>query len=123
LLAVAYAGWVIYSRSSENRELEKAAEQKQGEADAKVLEKLGGSSLKILMFYANPPVVRKGGHGLLCYGVSNAKRVQIEPGVEGTGPSISRCVEVRPSKDTEYTLKASDDKGGEASQSVTVRVQ
>ena len=93
--------------------MEKAAEQKRAAQDRQILEKLGGDQLKILMFYPNPPRITKGERGLLCYGVSNAASVSIEPAVDGVSPALSRCVEIRPTKDTEYTLKARDGQGRE----------
>jgi hypothetical protein len=123
LLAFAYSGWVIYSRRAQNREIERQAEMDKAKSDQKILDQVGGDELKVLMFYANPPLVRKGERGLLCYGVSNAKTVMIEPPVDGVGPALSRCVEVRPTRDTEYTLTAKDDKGREVSQTVPVKVQ
>lgn len=123
LLVCCYTGWVFYSRQSGNRAAEEEVQQKRAESDRQLLEKLGGSDLKILMFYANPPVVRRGQPGLLCYGVSNSKSVRMEPSVDGVGPAISRCVEIRPAASTEYKIIATDDKGREVSQSLQVQVQ
>lgn len=123
LVALAWAGWIVFSRRTGNAEIDRAVEQKKVRKDVELLEKLGGSDLKVLMFYANPPVVERGKPGLLCYGVSNASTVAIEPGVTGTWPSISRCVEIRPAKDTSYTIKASDAQGKEVSQTVDVKVR
>jgi len=123
IFAFAWSGWVLWSRHSQTAAMEEAAEQKRATQDREVLQKLGGGELKILQFYPNPPVVGKGEQGLLCYGVSNATDVQIEPTVEGVSPSLSRCVEVRPAKDTEYTLKAKDGQGREVAQTVSVRVR
>ena len=91
--------------------------------DRKILEKLGSGRLKILMFYANPPVVGRGEKTLLCYGVSNATAVRIEPNVEGVGPAISRCVEAHPRADTTYTLTAEGADASEETGTVAVRVQ
>jgi hypothetical protein len=77
---------------------------------------------KILAFYPRDMLVTEGGMTLLCYGVSNAKSVRIEPPVDGVSPSPSRCVEIRPKGETEYTLTAEGDDGHAVSQSVTVRV-
>ncbi len=123
LLTFAWSGWVIWSRQSQNAEIEREAEDKRARRDAEIVEKLGGDDLKILMYYANPGVVARGDKGLLCYGVSNASSVAIEPAVEGVGPSLSRCVEIRPSRETDYTLRARDAKGREVTQAVSVRVR
>ena len=92
VIAFTYAAWVLYSRQAENERIEEKAVHERAAEDQKVLEKLGSGRLKILMFYANPPVVSRGEKTLLCYGVSNATAVRIEPNVEGVGPAISRCV-------------------------------
>lgn len=123
LLAFAWSGWVIWSRKQATAELERQAEQKQAKVDAEIVEKMGGGELKVLMLYANPGVVAKGDKGLLCYGVANAASVAFEPAVDGVGPSLSRCVEIRPSRDTEYTLRARDSKGREVTQAVSVKVR
>ena len=77
----------------------------------------------MLMFYANPGVLKRGSTGLLCYGVANAKSVRIVPDVEEIKPSLSRCVEVKPKADTHYTFSADDGKGRTVSQSVDVLVR
>ena len=123
VLALAWPAWVLWSRRADNAALERQVEHKEAEADRKVLRQLGGDELRILMFYPNPPVVAKGSPGLLCYGVSNAKSVKIEPAGPDVNPSLSRCVEVRPTRDTQYTLRASDGKGGEVTQTVEVGVR
>lgn len=122
VLVFVYVGWVMYSRWAGNRRLEAEAANARVLEDKKVLEKLG-SGLKVLMFYANPPVVRRGSATLLCYGVTNATKVRIEPQVEGVGPTLSRCVEIKPAQDTSYTLIAEDDSGGQAKSFVDVKVQ
>ncbi|MDZ4800430.1 MAG: hypothetical protein SGI92_19910 [Bryobacteraceae bacterium] len=123
LLAFAWAGWVVWSRKAGNAEIERAAEAKQARADAEIVEKMGGRELKVLSFYANPGIVGRGEAGLLCYGVANAASVAIEPGVTGIAPSLSRCVEIRPARDTDYTLRAWDSKGTEVVQTVSVTVR
>lgn len=126
MIAFLYPAYVFYSRHDDQVRAERAAEEKQAErnaAEKRVIDGLGGSSLKINMFYANPRVAGKGQTVLLCYGVNQAKRVKIEPNVESIAPSLNRCVEARPSKTTEYVLTASDDKGNSATERVKVTVQ
>ena len=106
ILVFAYSGWVLYQRKADNERIAAEAERQRADADRKIVEKLGSGQLKILMFYANPPVIRSGEKTLLCYGVSNATAVRIEPNVAGVGPAISRCVEAHPRADTTYTLTA-----------------
>ncbi len=78
--------------------------------------------VKILAFYPRDAMVTAGGKTVLCYGVSNAKSVSIEPPVEGVSPSLTRCVEIHPKAETRYTLTAVGSDGQSASQSVTVRI-
>jgi hypothetical protein len=81
-----------------------------------------GDPVKILAFYPRETTVTEGGTTLLCYGVSNAKSVRIDPPVDGVSPTRTRCVEVRPKGETLYTLSAVGADGQTVSQSVTVRV-
>jgi hypothetical protein len=123
LLVFTYSGWVLYSRKSENERIARELEQKQAAADRQVLEKLGSGSLKVLMLYANPPVIRRGQKALLCYGVANATSVRFEPPVDGAGPSLSRCLETHPTKTASYTLIAEDAAKSVEKSPVTVRVE
>ena len=122
-----YVGWVVLSRWDENRGIERraAAEraEKQREQDDAVLRQLGGNEMAIQMFYASPPVVRRGETTLLCYGVANAKNVKLDPQDNPVWPSHSRCVDVKPTKETTYTLTIDDGKGHLLTQSVTVKVR
>jgi hypothetical protein len=78
--------------------------------------------VKILAFYPRDVLVTEGGKTVLCYGVSNARSVRIDPPVEGVSPSLTRCVEIRPRGETRYTLTAEGSDGQVVSQSVTVRI-
>jgi hypothetical protein len=78
--------------------------------------------VKITAFYARDGVVIEGGSTVLCYGVSNAKSVRLDPPVEKISPSLNRCIEVRPRGETRYTLIAEGSDGRAVSESVTVRV-
>ncbi len=78
--------------------------------------------VKITEFYARDLIVTEGGSTVLCYGVSDAKSVRLDPPVESITPSLNRCIEVRPRAETRYTLTAVGSDGQTASQSVTIRV-
>ena len=123
LLVFAYSGWVLYQRKVDNERITAEAERQRADADRKIVEKLGSGRLKILMFYANPPVIRSGEKTLLCYGVSNATAVRIEPNVDGVGPAISRCVEAHPRADTTYTLTAEGPANSRETGTVAVTVK
>jgi hypothetical protein len=77
---------------------------------------------KILAFYPREAIVTQGGATVLCYGVSNAKSVRVDPPVDGVSPSLTRCVEIRPKGETTYTLTAEGSDGQTVSQSATVRI-
>lgn len=122
-VAVLYAGGTLLMRRQANRTIEKAAAEQRTEADRQILDKLGGGELKILTLYPNPPVLARGEKGLLCYGVASAETVRIEPPVEGVGPALSRCVEIRLQRNTTFTLTATDASGRSESRRVEVRVR
>lgn len=126
IFALIYVAGTFYIRRQQNREIElraaeAAASAKRAE-DRQTVEQLGGNEFKILNFYATPAVVRRGETVQLCYGVSNAKVVKLEPQSNSVWPSFSRCVEVMPSKTTEYTLTAEDGSGNSKTSTVTVQV-
>jgi hypothetical protein len=121
--ALAYAGWVLASRRREAREMEKRAKENERAEAARTFEMLGGDRFEILNFYAVPGLIRRGDSAQLCYGVSNAKTVRLEPQTSGVWPSQARCVEVAPKKDTTYTLTAEDGHGNTRTSSLTVQVR
>jgi hypothetical protein len=116
-------GWVLYSRWDENRQAAREAENERRQQDARVAEMLGGNRFEILQFYASPVEVRSGEAINLCYGVSNAKSVKLEPQSNAVWPSFSRCLSVTPpAGSTTYTLTADDGAGHTKTASVTVQV-
>ena len=123
VVAVFYAGWVLASRRREAREIEKRAQENERIEAARTYEMLGGGSFEILNFYAVPGVIHRGDSAQLCYGVSNAKTVRLEPQTAEVWPSQARCVEVAPKKDTTYTLTAEDGHGNTRTSSLTVTVR
>lgn len=123
IIAAIYAGWTVFSRSQQNRRAEQAAKQAEVDADRRVVNALGGDQLKILAFYASPGIVKRGQKSLVCYGVSNAKTVSIEPHIDDITPSLSRCLDVVPKRTTEYKLTAEDAKGHSTSQSFVLQVK
>ncbi|MCI0535997.1 MAG: hypothetical protein L0Z50_12295 [Verrucomicrobiales bacterium] len=122
-LAALYAGWVIYSRRQENLEIEQRALEKKRAADRVAVEQMGGDRFDILNFYASSANIRRGETAQLCYGVSNAKTVRLEPQPNAVWPSVARCVDVAPTKNTTYTLTIEDGRGNTKSASLTVKVQ
>jgi hypothetical protein len=122
LVAVAYDGWVFYSRWSYARQAERTQQKKEGADARKALDMLGGGSLKILSFYATPGAIRRGDHANLCFGVIGAQSVRMEPAIEALHPALSSCLQVSPAKDMEYKLIAEDGGGQAATSTVTIRV-
>jgi hypothetical protein len=123
VMAGLWTGWTLYSRRRSAEEAERQSEQRQAEADQKLVAAFGGDQLTILGFVAEPGSVSPGGRALMCYGVSNAAKVGIEPGIEPIQPALSHCLEVFPRKTTKYTLTAKDARGNTKSASLTIRVR
>jgi hypothetical protein len=124
LIAAAYDAWIFYSRWSNARSAERERSRAEAETDRRTIEMLGGDQLKILGFYAAPPTIQRGQTTSLCFGVNAAKTVRIEPPVvEDLHPSVSRCFQISPRKNTEYKLTATDAAGHSVSQIVTIQVR
>jgi len=123
IIAAGYDAWVFGSRWNDAREGQKAFIKSQGEEGRREIELLGGDRLKILNFYASPPIIRRGDRSLICYGVNAAERVRIEPAVEELHPAISHCLQVSPQKSTEYKLFAEDQAGHSVTASLTIQVR
>ena len=127
LLVVAiYVVWTLLSRQIANRAYERRIEseqaQKQRQSDRAAVEQLGGSELAIQMLYATPEI-RRGQTAQVCFGVSNAKWVKLEPQDHPVWPSHNLCVDVNPNKTTTYTLTATAVDGKSVTQQVSVKVR
>jgi hypothetical protein len=120
VLIVLYLGWVFYSRWSENRAFKVRVQELQESQESTISKTYG--ELKILGFYATPPIVGPGETAQLCYSVTSAENVRIEPHVENVWPSFSRCVDVRPTENTTYKLIAEDADGKKVTAETTVEV-
>jgi hypothetical protein len=118
-----YTALVFYSRREENRQLLEQAARKQRESDAQTVEMMGGNEFKILSFYAAPGHLRRGQATNLCYGVSNAKSVVMDPPLKNIYPAYSNCVRISPRVTTTYTLTATDAQGHTEKQSLTIEVK
>jgi hypothetical protein len=120
-LAVAYTAWVFTGRFFERKAFEKRVDNKGVNPEFERL--YGGNTVRILQFYARDGQLKSGESTLLCYGVLNASSVQVEPHVEGVYPSAGRCIEITPTRSTEYSLKAEGPKGAPVSQKLTIVVR
>jgi type II secretory pathway pseudopilin PulG len=123
LVALAYVGWVFWSRARQNQAIEERVAAQRRAQDAQTVESMGGDRFEILAFYANPPSISRGDSADLCYSVSNAKSVTLEPQSSKVWPSYEHCVSVSPHKTTTYMLTATDAGGQTKSAAVTVEVQ
>ena len=84
---------------------------------------MGGNNFEILDFYAKPQVIRRGDSASLCYSVSNAKSVTLDPPSNvKVWPSYERCVSISPAKTTTYTLTATDAAAHTKSAQATIEV-
>jgi len=123
IFACIYLSWVFYARYRNNHALLQRQEEIKAEQDTAFLKAYGDPNLKISNFYPYPGAIRRGQTTKLCYSVSNATKVRIEPPVEYVWPSFSRCVEVAPVKNTVYKLFAEDAAGNTKTASVEIKVQ
>ncbi len=123
VLALLWCGWIFWERRQQSRDVAREAAEKQAQSDREILDQLGGDKLTILSFSATPAVVRRGELVRICYGVSNAKALKIEPGLEPVEPALSRCVDAHPKRDTEFVITATGPKGNTATESLKVLVR
>lgn len=123
LVALLYVGWVFWSRAREDRLIEQRAAAERRAQDEQAVESMGGNRFEILAFYANPPSITRGDSADLCYSVSNAKSVTLEPQSSKVWPSYEHCVSVSPRRTTTYMLTATDAAGQTKSAAITVEVQ
>jgi hypothetical protein len=124
ILAVAiYDGSIFYRRWAGNRRAQQAREDRETDQAQKAIAMVGGGDLKIVSFYALPGTIPRGGQTSVCYGVTGAKRVRLEPPIQAVWPALSRCFAASVRKDTELKLTADDGAGRSVSQSLAVTVR
>jgi hypothetical protein len=122
VVVAGYVGWVFYSRWDDNRRIQAEAAAKKRDEAQRAVDAMGGDRFEILMFYASPGRIHRGESSMLCYGVSNAKTVSIEPKSGAVWPSLSRCLTVSPEKTTTFTLTAQDAAGNSKTQSLEIEM-
>jgi len=127
LLVLIYVGWIFVSRWEQSRAVRRKVQEErvehQREADRAAIEQLGGTELGIQYFYASPGTIRRKESAQLCYAVSNAKTVALDPPAAEVWPSHVRCFDVSPTKTTTYTLTVAGNSGETKTASVTVTVR
>jgi hypothetical protein len=125
--AAAYTVYIIVSRYESDRAFNRHAAQNAAEKrlvdDRAAVEQLGGSEVAIRALYVSPSIIRRGGTAQLCYDVSNAKTVTLDPSSGEVWPSHYRCLDVSPRKTTTYTLTITGPSGPPVSSSVRVTVR
>jgi hypothetical protein len=127
VVAASYVAYVLLSRRVSTREIERRSAAKQAEQhraeDRLTLEQLGGSEFGIRALSVAPSVIRRGESAEICYDVTNAKSVSLDPPVAEVWPSHTRCFEVSPKRTTTYTLTITDATGGTVASEVQVQVR
>jgi hypothetical protein len=121
-LAAAYVGGVFYTRWHGDRVIQERASEAERAHDQKIFQAMGGDRFEIMNFYAYPGVIERGDSTTLCYSVSNAKSVTLEPQSGAVWPAFDRCLSVSPKKTTTYTFTATDAAGDKKSATAEVEV-
>lgn len=127
LFVALYIGYTLLSRRESLRLLEKrtAAQraEKRREDDLQAIDQLGGKGLSIRALYVSPPIIGPGDAAQLCYDVTNAETVALDPPIAQVWPSHSRCIDLTPKHTTTYTLTITDAARKTVSQSVGLKVR
>ena len=118
-----YSGWIMLNRHRAATRGPVQPDHARAARDAELARVYGGTDVRILQFYARDGSVTEGNNSAICYGVVNAKSVRLEPPVEGIYPSLNRCVEIAPVRETRYTLIAKGPDGRIVSESFLLGVQ
>jgi hypothetical protein len=124
IIVAGYVAWTFYSRRQSAKEAEERVAAEKAAQNKKIVDQVFGSGeVKLLNFSIAPIRVKRGETAHVCYGVSNAVSVTIEPHVEDTKPSYHHCFDIEPQKTTTYTLTAKDQAGHVQTGSLTVTVR
>lgn len=120
-IVAVYLAWTFLGRYLTDRRWQQRAlaTTRQAEFDRTY----GGADLKILQFYARDAVVLEGHQTVLCYGVLNASAVRVDPPIATLSPSLNRCIEASPERNTRYTLTAESASGQAMSSSLDIAVK
>jgi len=122
-----YVAYVLYARHESSKQYQRKIEERQTqqrrEEDRLAVEQLGGTELAIRGLYVSPRTISAGETAQLCYDVSNAKTVTLDPPAGEVWPSHSRCLNISPGKTTTYILTIQDASGKTVSQSVELPVR
>ncbi|HEY9142106.1 MAG TPA: hypothetical protein VIN93_14510 [Bryobacteraceae bacterium] len=122
LAAVAYDGWIFYSRWQWRRDAAVARAAAEEERDRKAIDALGGGGLQIRDFYAVPTAIHRGERASICYSVFGAATLRLDPPAANVYPALSHCVQVSPRQSTEFKLAATDSAGHTVTAKLVLRV-
>jgi hypothetical protein len=124
IIVALYVGYTVFSRWKERHDYNEKLAQEEIEGAKKSYEAYGSGQPKVLNFNISPGIIQKGDKATICYGVSNASTVKIDPKPdENIWPSHARCVAVSPKKTTKYVITAQDASGKSDIRDVTIIVQ
>jgi hypothetical protein len=124
LIAMAYAGWTLYSRHEDNARFQQKFDEKQQADRQRILSQVFGSGeIRFNSFSAANHLLKRGETTQLCYGVENAKTLKLDPPLEEAKPTYRHCLTIAPTKTTTYTLTATDNAGHTQSRSLEVQVR
>lgn len=119
--------YVMVDRYLSRRAFEERTAREQAakrlEDDRVAIQQLGGSELSIRGLYVSPAAIHPGQPAQICYDVSNAKTISLDPPVGEVWPSHNRCIDLKLKKSTTFTLSIADSTGKSISQSVELKVQ
>lgn len=107
----------------DGKEVSWTTELKVGKKRAAEAAAATNGGLQILFLLAPSPEIPAGFPATLCYGVSGATKVTMDPDVGPIEPKEKFCATVKPEKTTTYTLIAADASGKSVRQSLTIRVK
>jgi hypothetical protein len=82
-----------------------------------------GGGPQVLFLLSPSPEIPAGFPSTICYGVSGATKVSMEPLVPDLKATAKFCATVRPEKTTTYTLTATDAAGRADRQTITIKVK
>jgi hypothetical protein len=77
---------------------------------------------KIANFYAAPAIIENGQPAQLCYSVESTTKLTLDPPVDRVWPALTRCLEIKPSKTTTYTLTAENSAGTKVTATTEAKV-
>jgi hypothetical protein len=123
LLGAVYDGWIFYGRWQSNRAAERARADAEAERARKTVQAIGGLGFGIRNFYASPAVIHRGQPVTICYSVTGATTLRLDPPVAEVYPTFNHCVQASPRQDTEFTLTAGDAAGHAATAKLVLKVE